>query len=226
MHEDNDHTVTGSRDPQSFRRPPYGLPLRDRPRHLTTSDSLGWRTYATPAPPRASTVRTRDRLTRPAIIASILACVGFGIWSSTWSTDSACPRTNAATMPPPRVSVAERSIGLTSPLPSTPAPPTPPPSATPNSRPKMLKGKAISSENRHRSTTSAAPRKRPENPTTRPRRKTTTRVDHTEEPKRIDRKDGSKNRLAPLIAAKCDELFPPSRPEFRIRNRACHLFYG
>ncbi|WP_188196781.1 hypothetical protein [Nonomuraea sp. SYSU D8015] len=47
-----------------------------------------------------------------------------------------------------------------------------------------------------------------------------------EEPKRIDREDGSKKREVPLVAVMCDELFPPSSPEFRIRNRACHLIYG
>ena len=29
-----------------------------------------------------------------------------------------------------------------------------------------------------------------------------------------------------VIAAKCDELFPPSRPAFRVRNQACHQIYG
>ncbi|WP_157255085.1 hypothetical protein [Nonomuraea typhae] len=29
-----------------------------------------------------------------------------------------------------------------------------------------------------------------------------------------------------LVGQKCDELFPPSKPEFALRNRACHQMYG
>lgn len=39
-------------------------------------------------------------------------------------------------------------------------------------------------------------------------------------------KGGSPNWAVLLLSAKCDELFPPSRVEFRIRNQACHLLYG
>src|SRR5690606_30854505 len=36
----------------------------------------------------------------------------------------------------------------------------------------------------------------------------------------------ARKTLASLIAARCDELFPPSRPAFRVRNQLCHRIYG
>ncbi|WP_327588571.1 hypothetical protein OHA25_17175 [Nonomuraea sp. NBC_00507] len=83
---------------------------------------------------------------------------------------------------------------------------------------------AISSGNRHRPATStvARPPQRCENIQVL-RRNSTSRTDRAEAPRRIDSEDEDKKRQGSLIGAKCDELFPPSRPAFRIRNRACHL---
>ncbi|MER6947236.1 hypothetical protein ABT294_24690 [Nonomuraea sp. NPDC000554] len=38
--------------------------------------------------------------------------------------------------------------------------------------------------------------------------------------------DGTDSQPSSLIPSKCDELFPPSRAEFRVRNQACHQLYG
>jgi hypothetical protein len=110
---------------------------------------------------------------------------------------------------------------VTSPPISTPAPRTPLP-ATPSSSPKVW----TSSGSLHRSAVSAVPRQRHESVPAAPRTKTTTLVDRARKPKRIGPDDSSKKGVAALIAGKCDELFPPSRPAFRLRNQVCHQIYG
>jgi hypothetical protein len=207
--------------------PPYSLPLRDRPRLLAASDSLRWRRYSPPVPPKRSPLRGWDRLTRPALIAGFLACVGVGLWSSSWGTNDSSPRTTAASTATSRPIISERPVVLALPSTSTPELRTPPPSARPRPSPKVSKNKAISSGNRQRPATSAVPRplQRRENVQV-PRRNPTNRVDRVEEARRIDGAGEGKKREGSLIAATCDELFPPSRPEFRIRNRACRLILG
>ncbi|GGO82203.1 hypothetical protein [Nonomuraea cavernae] len=37
---------------------------------------------------------------------------------------------------------------------------------------------------------------------------------------------GIDNGTPPMFAEKCDELFPPSHPEFRLHNQICHQMYG
>ncbi len=225
MH-DHDHPAPSPEEPRPTRRPPYGLPLRKRPRLLTASDSLTWRRYSTPTPPKRSLLRKRLHSARPALIAGFLACVGFGIWSGGWPTDSASPRTNVASMPTPRQSVAERSAVVTSPPASTPAPRMLS-SATPRSRPKVPKSKATSSGSLRRSPVSAVPRKRHQHVPAPPPRKTTIPVDRVvRKTRRVEPKDSESKPPVPPLAAKCDELFPPSLPEFQMRNQACHELMG
>jgi hypothetical protein len=223
MNSDQNRSAFPTGESRPVRRPPYGLPLRDRPRLLAASDSLGWRRYSTPLPPERSPFRGWDRLTRPALIVGFLTCVGAGLWSSSWGANGSSPRTTVASMPTSRPIISEGPVVLPLPSTSTSAPRTPPPSARSTPSPKVSTNKATSSGNRHRSATSVVPRP-PQRRVL--RRNSTTRVDRVEEPRRIDREDEGKKREGSLIAAMCDELFPPARPEFRIRNRACHLIYG
>lgn len=235
MHEGQDHPAPSPEKPRPTRRPPYGLPLHDRPRLRAASDSVGWRRYATPTPPRRSLLRKRLRLARPTLIAGFLTCVGFGIWSSGWATDSASHRTNVASTPTPRQSVAGRSLVATAPPTPKPKPklkPKPKPrtlsSATPSSSSKAPKNKAIPPGNRHRPAVSAVPRQRHQPVPSAPLRKTRTTIpaDRVRKTRSVDPKDSDRERAVPPIAAKCDELFPPARPEFQIRNQACHELLG
>ena len=182
MHDDHDSPAPSSNELRQLRRPPYGLSPWYRPRLLTASDSLSWRRYSAPVPPERSSFRSWDRLTRPALITGFLACVALGIWSSVWSTDSTSPRTKAAPIPTPRLSVSERSL-ITSPPPSMPAPRRPP-LATPSPSPKVSKNRATSSGSLHRSAVSAVPRQRRESVPAAPRRKTKILVDRARGPKR------------------------------------------
>lgn len=224
MH-DHDHPAPSPEEPRPIRRPPYGLPLHDRPRLRATPGSVGWRRYSTPTPPKRSLLRKRLSPARPALIAGLMACVGFGIWSSGWAIDSASPRTNVASTPTPRPSIAVHSLVATAPPTPTPTPRTPS-SATPGSSPKASKNKATLPKNRRRSAVPAVPRQRPQHVPAAPRRKTAIPADRTRKTRSVDPRDSYRKRAVPLIAGKCDELFPPSRPEFRMRNQACHELLG
>jgi hypothetical protein len=57
-------------------------------------------------------------------------------------------------------------------------------------------------------------------------RRTTIPVDRSRRVRNKEPKGNARKRSISLIGTKCDELFPPSRPEFRIRNQACHQIYG
>jgi hypothetical protein len=225
MNSDQNRSAVPTGESRPVWRPPYGLPLRDRPPRLAASDSLGWRRYSTPVPPNQSALRSWDRLTRPAVIVGFLACVGASLWSSSWGTAGSSPRTTVASMPTSRPMISERPAVLALPPTFTSAPRTPPPSARSRPNPKAPKNKALLSGNRRRPASVASPR-RDENVPVAPRRKTAIPVDHEEAPRRSDRKGGDNKRVVPLIAAMCDERFPPSLPEFRLRNRACHLIFG
>lgn len=226
MHTDPNQPAPLSGEPPLLRRPPYGLPHQDRPRLLNVSSSLDWRTYSTPAPPERSSLRNRDRLPRSMLIAGLLACASFSIWSNVWGNDNASPRTPATRMLTPHLGPAERPVVHIPPATHTTTPDTHPPSMVPPKHREQSKNKARRTEDHHQPRDSAVPRQRYEDvpstshmttatPSRRPRR-TMPMV-----PEVRDRR-----RWAPLIAAKCDELFPPSRSEFLIRNRACHLLYG
>jgi hypothetical protein len=222
MNSDQNRSAVSPGGSRSVGRPPYGLPLRGRPRLLDASDSLGWRRYSTPVPPERSPLRGWYRAARLVLIAGFLACVGAGLWSSSWGANGSSPRTTVASMPTSRPIISERAVVLAVPSTSTSAHRTPPPAPRTRPSPKVSKNKAISSGNRYRSMAPAEPRQH-QSPVL--RRNPTTRIDRVEESRRLDREHGGKERVVPLVVAKCDELFPPSRPEFRIRNRACHLIF-
>lgn len=225
-HIDPDHPapLPGERPP--LRRPPSDQPLQDRPPPLNVSDSLDWRTYSPPAPPGRSTLRNQDRLPRSVLIAGLLACVSFSIWSSAWGTDNASPRTTATPVPTPYLSSAERPTVLIPPATHTPAPETPPPSTAPRTDRKQSKNKTRRPGEHHQSRDSAAPRQQHEAVPRMPHTTTATPPRRPRKPKPVVPEDRDSTRSAPRIAAKCDELFPPSRSGFLIRNRACHFHYG
>lgn len=220
MQEDHDHPCP-SRDLRPLRKPPYNLPFRDRPRRLAACDSLDWRTYSTPTSPKRPTTRDLDRLTRRALVVGLLACVGVGIWSTPRGTDSAVPRTDAVSMPTPPSSTAGRTAMLTSPSPSPSVP-----RALPSATPRTSKDATPAAEKRRRRIIRPAPRRLPEN-IRRPLPKTTTATvagARKAESKKLEGRTSEPS--VPLIATKCEELFPPSRPDFRVRNLACRELLG
>lgn len=220
MQEEQNHATPSRGASRPLRKPPYGMPLRRRSR--LNSDSLWWRPYATPTPPKRPSARQRNRRVRRTLTALLVACLGFGIWSTAWETNSAVPRTNAGSLPTPRPSVAGGSA-------TVPAPPTPTPISTPSAAPKPERTtakKAASSRNRHRRVVSAVPRQRHDYALATPYRKTPIRTDRRKESRSSPARDRDRRRTVPLVAAHCDELFPPSRPGSRMRNYACRQLLG
>jgi hypothetical protein len=203
-----------SSEPRRVGRPPYGLQMRDRRRPAAASDSLGWRRYATPVPPEPHPLRGRCRLARPVIIAGLLACVSAVGWSVSLSASGSAPRTALVSMPAPHP-VASKA-------PSSPpavALRTLPPSAKPKPREKVSK----SPRKRHRRAVPVVPRPpQPRVSVQVERRNPTPRVRRAEKPTRIDREP----REVSPYASTCEDLFPPSLPEQRLRNHACHLLLG
>jgi hypothetical protein len=223
MQEDQNRLTPSPNEQRPRRRPPYGLPPRDRLRPGAAPDSLGWRRYSTPIPPDRPPARDRPRLARPALLAGLLGCVAFSIWSSSWGRDDAASRSSAASTAIPTPSTARRSVASSS---SASPSPRALSSTTPTPIPKVSKRKAQSPKPHRRPALPAVPLQRHRTGPLAPPVKTVVPAERTKrspnnEPRARDRGPETLEGIAT-----CDELFPPSQPEFRIRNRACHMIYG
>lgn len=208
-----------SEEPRRVGRPPYGLPMRDRRRSTALSDSLSWRRYATPTPPGPR--GRRLRLPRAVIVAGLLGCISAGVWSISWQANGSSPQKATAAMPTAEAPVTTPTPSPTSP-PSSAPPRTPPPSAKAKARPRPPK--AAKQDRKHRRRAAPAVR-RPLPPPVRSRGGQQHRVHR---PKRAEARrhvHRAPRRLS-MFGNRCDQMFPPSRPEQRIRNRACHVLLG
>ncbi|PRX44890.1 hypothetical protein B0I32_14919 [Nonomuraea fuscirosea] len=236
MHEDPNHRTPSVEELRSRRRPPYGLPLRDRRRPGLDPGSFDWRKYSTPTPPRRATLHDRRRRALPVLAAALLSCAAFSIWASPWGTGDAASRPNTASTTTPVPSVAGHSM-VSTPWPSSRAVP----STTPRTRPNSSKSKVKSAKPRRRSVLRMVPRPQHRHEQVTPpvrsaRHQTRARAESRNEPSTPadwGRSTGIKGSTrgvretsASLVAARCDELFPPSHPAFRLRNQACHQIYG
>lgn len=219
-----DNDPAGSGELRPLRRPPYGLPPWPRRRFLAESDSLGWRTYSTPAPPESPRRRwVPHSLPRPALIAGLLICASIGIWSIGWGTDSAGSRSSAASTPTPTPSVVGRLVAST-PLP-TPSPRARP-STTSRPIPKASKSKVKLPRPHRRSAIPTVPRERHRNEAPAPSKKTVVPTDRARKNGNNDPRARDRKPEVAGLAAMCDERYPPSRPELRMHNWACHSILG
>jgi hypothetical protein len=217
MHDEHDRLTPSARDLRPLYRPPYGLPLRRRAKLLNESKGFG-RRYAAPTPPKKPPLRDGDLRTRAAIVAGFLACAALGIWSSAWGAESVSRGSGTVTGPAPDLSTSGRAVGLPSlPQPKTTLSASPSTTSTPSPE-------AWKSRKGDRAKGSALPRHRIQRVPMESRRTIATPVDKGRKTKAP--KASIKKGSVSVIAAKCDELFPPSRPAFRVRNQACHQIYG
>ncbi|SDI46758.1 hypothetical protein SAMN05421505_1555 [Sinosporangium album] len=203
---------------------------------------------ASPAWPRPHLHIDRARLARPAALLGAAALVGVGIWSATWSTPTAPePPTTAHTAATASAAASSGERASHSPARAMPRlqrasgdpviPPRRPTAAgTRRAAADHRRGDAEGRRgSRPRSTATAdaatptpkprtsrrppanavrkpPPRRRPAQPPATARRDPAPAVPAQRRPSLIDRR--------------CDELFPPHRPEFAARNAACHHLYG
>lgn len=216
MREEHDHLAPSPRDSPTLRRPPYGMPMRRRAQPTDTADGLRWRRYATPTPPRDVTLTTANRLTRLTLVACFLACVGMGVWSSTWDMDSS-PRPRAATEASPIQTAVAHLVEDALPLSG------PTPSASPSTRSSPAY-KTSQPKKRGRLDAQVAPRQQDKKVQTGSQRQSSYNAGQ-----RHGGNKGAGGRSNRKVdrrgVGKCDELFPPSRSDFRIRNRICHRIY-
>lgn len=199
-------------------RPPYGLPIRDRRRSAAASDSLGWRRYATPVPPAPRGRRLRP--SRFVIVAGLLGSISVGVWSISWHANGSSPRTTVVAMPTPHTeAVVPPPSPISTSSPSNLKPRTSLPSAKPKPRPKVAK----KDEKRRRRAAPVVPRPVPPPASSHVERKAPApRPKRAEERRHVHREP---RKVSPYVGW-CDELFPPSRPEHRIRNQACRALLG
>lgn len=220
MRDEHDRHGPSTEDLPPLRRPPYGLPLqrRVRPIDAATAD-LHWRRYATPTPPKTSALTGSDRRTRLVLTAGFLACVVLGVWSSGWSTEDSYEGSRRVE-PVHHLSTAEKPFALTSPSPElkdaalASTTPSPEPTVVKSTKREQVSASGVNRHRKHR-VVRIEPRRKPSAPAAR---------DRATGGKRAHR-DNTGTPLS-LIAARCDELFPPSRPAFRMRNQLCHQIYG
>lgn len=213
MHDGGDRPKPSAGDPTPRHRPPYGMSMRRRVRPARGSDSFTRRRCATPTPPTGSTLRVSGHLTRLVLIVGFLACAALGIWSSSWDTDGSSQR-QAATRPSPSPATTY-----------TPPSSQPTPSAASSTALSSNRGGTKSKKPRQVKR-AGTPRQQVENvrgeARRQPARAAERRTTRSKPPFR-----GSNNRGATRgLVAKCDDLFPPSPPKFRLRNQVCRLLLG
>lgn len=220
MSDEHDRPGPSSDNRPARRRPPYGMSLRRRVHPVDVTADLRWRRYATPTPPTRSTSNGSDRRARLVLAAGFLACVVLGVWSNAWGDGGAPEELRGATEPTQQVSPAGKPVVSTSPSPaptvsaSASTEPSPRPAAVKSAKRARAEPSGVARPLRHRGVR-AEPRKQPSASAGRDKA-----TESKDAPRRV------RKTLASLIAARCDKLFPPSRPAFRVRNQLCHRIYG
>jgi hypothetical protein len=230
-------------DPRPLRRPPYGLPMRRRttlyedpgsPAESPSPDALAshrdasilgrnphWpRMYSTPTPPGGDPHGLKDRWLRPVLIAGFLSCLVLGMWSGVPGVGTVSPETGVVPTPNSRPQTTGHTKAI-----------TPRPTLTSTSR---LRPSAMARPERKNAMKTSKNRATPSGRSHGYRNRT---VRHTEQnaagrqrsakkAKRGDHGGRIGKGSSRSVAAKCDRLFPPSAPKFRVRNRVCHQIYG